>query len=705
MEKSVKSSRLNEWVRDEEGLGPAVTGMLRRAYERASSYGRVIGRVSRYSEVKTEASTRIIFEVDPATYYTSPSETHRIGSYISIIDPKTSRVILARITGITRRDQLASIGVEPPLSSYSQEPDPQSLLTTTLVEAELLMEADLDAGEEPTPAVTPIEPQSPVVDPESWVIARLLDLPGEGVIVGSLSTPAGLVKRGAIPVRLPYRSLLQHTLILGTTGSGKTTLMKNMIASIASDPNGPLVIVVDMNQDFTQLPLPPDHQLENDEVYRAVYTGVRHPTSLIVVAAVTLDIIRLAAENLGRPSIDFTNLFLEIARIYYQDTYTPLTSSEHEGNMIYRERSNTILIDVSPEWGDLTFIPYTISTINTNTDKLAPLMPGMTTLARELLRRIRERYFKLHGAYGPLQALEAALLSYLEGSSRGERYDLDESLIVSSVTPYIVADEGEEVEDAVAFKIEGVGHSMVDAVDEYFNLIHAARPHRGTVEALYRRIASLLESDMVDIAIAWMRERRLRILPEPSWSSIVDEARDRNAPIVLDLGWSSSQGGIGVEGSRLAAYRMLDKLISWKHAEWAGRRRARNILVFIDEAHQFFPQESGSWDDVEVNRQLASMISRIARLGRARGLGLVFSTHSPRDLHDIILQLANTKIILRTEKQHAEKLDIPSEIKALISRLPDRTMYILSHIFKEGYIMAKTSKPITAHFDISAYAG
>jgi len=95
------------------------------------------------------------------------------------------------------------------------------------------------------------------------------------------------------------------------------------------------------------------------------------------------------------------------------------------------------------------------------------------------------------------------------------------------------------------------------------------------------------------------------------------------------------------------------------------------------------------------------MIARIARLGRARGVGLVFSTHSPRDLHDIILQLANTKIILRTERSHLERLDMPGELANIIPRLPDRMMVIASHVYREGYIMAKTSPPLTAHYDIS----
>ncbi|MEB3860752.1 MAG: ATP-binding protein, partial [Desulfurococcales archaeon] len=181
-------------------------------------------------------------------------------------------------------------------------------------------------------------------------------------------------------------------------------------------------------------------------------------------------------------------------------------------------------------------------------------------------------------------------------------------------------------------------------------------------------------------------------------------ARESGAPVVVDLGWPANRGLGGLEGPRLAAYRILEALISWRQRLWASRSLStgEKVIVFIDEAHQFFPQERGAREEQEANRQVASMISRIARLGRARGLGLVFSTHSPRDLHDIILQLANTRIVLRTERGHAERLDLPGDITPLLPRLQDRMMVVASHAYREGYVMAQTSLPLVAHYDASA---
>ena len=147
----------------------------------------------------------------------------------------------------------------------------------------------------------------------------------------------------------------------------------------------------------------------------------------------------------------------------------------------------------------------------------------------------------------------------------------------------------------------------------------------------------------------------------------------------------------------------MERLIAWKHEEWASRRRgAPDILVIVDEAHQFFPQEKGSSEEAEANRQVAAMISRLARLGRARGVGIVFSTHSPSDLHDIILQLANTKIVLRTERSHAEKVGVPSELRDMLPYMADRYMVVMSHVFRGGYVIAATAKPLTMHYDLSA---
>ncbi|MEB3774817.1 MAG: ATP-binding protein [Desulfurococcales archaeon] len=672
-------------------LGEYLEEMLSRAYEEASRYGRVIGRVSRYSEVRTGPGRSVIVEVDPGTYYTINGPHRGVGDYLVIVDPKTLHGVLVRVSSVTRIDEVAGLGVDPPLSLYDPRPDPQALLTLTFLEVEPILEAPLEGGD-PVPATTSLEPQSPVIDPEPGLLERLLSLPGDGVLLGSLASPGGLVKGGLIRVSIPIKALLQHTLIIGTTGSGKTTLMKNMAASMYSLGKPPILVVLDLNQDFIQLPIPPLSSPGDDPVYRSVYRGVKPPERVIVLAPVTLDMVRSVY---GEPS-RLEDLALGLAMEHYRESIKPLTGDDPEWSVV-----SVAGVPVA-HGGRIAFIPYAINTMEMHTDSLYTLLPGLTSLSRETLRRIRERFRRERGVYPPLQVLYAALLQY--SSRRGEAWEAEEEAI-EVVAPYILSPTDAEA-TVTTFKVEGLGSPLIDAVQEVLEILRRVRPHMGSIEALYRRIGAILDSGIADILVATSTGgigNTLKPVPEPPWEVVGDVASRVGGPIVADLGWAAYRGLGGLEGPRLAAYRMLEGLISWRQRLWASRAREgmQPVIVYIDEAHQFFPQERGAREEQEASRHIASMIARIARLGRARGVGLVFSTHSPKDLHEIILQLANTRIILRTEKGHAERLNLPGDLASLVPRLPDRVMVVYSHAYRESYVMARTSPPVVAHYDIS----
>jgi DNA helicase HerA-like ATPase len=686
---------------------------LRRAYERASAIGRLVGAVSRYGEVRVQHGAKVEFEVDPEVYYSEgPSSLHRVGDYLAVVDPKWGHVALVRVVEIVRRDELAELGVEPPVSGYHPSLEPRGLLTRTTIIGELLVEMDPETGEV-VPATTSIEPQSPVVDPKPEVLARLLDLPQDGVPLGALSTPGALVKGGSVVVRLPLKAFLQHVLVLGTTGAGKTTLLKNVIASIYSllpRQSRPVVVVADMNQDFLQLPLPPRPSLEEPQaeaIVRArVYSGVGPPRGLHVVVPVTIYDVEEAMANVEDP-YDSSSLWSWFASSYYRLSLLPLTGVEPEG-WIVKGRGDALALEARvPAGFTLRLIPYSIDTSTMESDRLAGLMPGLTPFARELLRRVRERVRRsLEGYAGPLQALYIAATVALEVMSSRGRVSVEEELAEAyeMVAPYMAVPGGRRVSEAYEEPVHvlpGRGDiTLSDLARIYYEEILRVRPHKGTLEALQRRLGSLLDTGMVDLLVD--AGGRLEVLSEPPWEWIVSEAQEADAPVVLDLKWPSERGLSSVEAPRLAAYRMLESLIEWKHRAWARRRSTPSIVVFIDEAHQFFPQEKGPSEERESSRQVAGMIARIARLGRARGLGIVFSTHSPKDLHDIILQLANTKIILRMDKGQLDYVDLPEDVKKYIPRLSDRTMIISSHVYKEGYVIAKTSLPLVMHYDYTA---
>lgn len=691
-------------VRESMELTGKVSKLLEEAYSKALSYGEIVGRVSRYSSVEVDERGVIEFEVEPDVYYSSRGGAlHRIGEYVAIVEPKTGRLILLRIISIERRDELAVLNLEPPISGYESKLEPTGLLTTTKVRAKALLELDPESDMEPVPATLGIEPQSPVINPKPEVLARLLDLKDEpGPVIGSLATPSGLVKGGSLTVKLPYRVLLNHTLIVGTTGSGKTTLLKNMIASTYSIWNSttPIVVAVDMNQDFIQLPLKPDPQ-PSDPVAKIAYRDVRPPRSLVVVTPLPFRVVEDVIDKVGVENVSPMRVAEEAVKAYYEDSLEPLTASKIGKVVCVVRGGSTVICKAEVSWGSLIFIPYNINTMTLHSDKVSALAPGLTELARELLDRVRGGFIRRTRlkAYPPLHVLVGALKAYFEGVDRDGILDS----VKEVVAPRIVYRGFSDEPLIRTLKVERLGMTLEDAIAECLDVLEVVSPHEETVKALYRRLLSLLDSEIADVTVAAgkLKESRLMVMEEPRWEDVVGEAEVEGAPIVLDLKWPMDKGLGGLEGPRMAAYRMLQALIDWKHSQWSRRVLGRSIIVVVDEAHQFFPQERGAREEQEASRQVASMISRIARLGRARGVGLIFSTHSPKDLHDIILQLANTKIFLRTEPHHAEKLDIPGEVKEFLPRLPDRLMAVISYAFRGGYVFAQTTTPLTAHYDIS----
>ena len=688
--------------------------LVEEAYNKASEYGKTVGRVSRFFPVEVGSNSRVIVEVDPETYYSSiGSPIHRIGDYLVIVDLK-GRLVLGRITGIRRGDLLSMIGSNMPADSSPALTDPSSLATTTLLEVEPLMEADLNLENPPVPASTSIEPQSPVIDPRPELVGRLLNLPGEGALVGALATPSELIKQGSIPVYLPFKVFLQHILVIGTTGSGKTTFLKNLAAHMYTyrTSESPVLVFVDMNQDFIQLAFEPLPLQEADDtavlIKERLFNNVKPVDGVIVLLPITDYIL---ADSAGKILENWCDYTVKAVEKHIEEAIKPIIEGlgyEEKPEIRKISRSDgACRIEVRIRDKQIIYIPYAINTINTPTSSITRLMPDMTLLSLDLFRRTRERYRKLHGKYPPLISIAAAIHAYLVATQKRTRsYDGEiESYLIDRLKG-VVEDES-ILAQLIKKKLSCCDQSLVSTAGDYIELVERSRASLRTLEAIYRRINSMLDAGVLDIIYPRLSngDIELFIAVEPEWDWIVELSISKGYPIVLDLGVLNSWGAGGVEAARLLAYRMLEKLKDWKHKLWARRSSdlmaRKKIVVVIDEAHQFFPQQKGSSEEQETARQIAAMISSIARLGRARGIGLVFATHSPKDLHDIILQLSNTKIILRTEKNQLETIDLPSDIKRYIPRLPDRFMVISSYIYRD-YLIAATTTPLTMHYDLSA---
>lgn len=688
--------------------------MLRAAYEKANSVGRLVGRVSRFNEVKVGEGSRIEFVIDPSTYYRErEAPFQRVGDYLVIVDPKDLRLVLVRVTAINRRDELAMMGLQPPVSPIVNSVEPRGLITDAIIEGELVLEKG-DGDPSPRPAVKSIEPQAPVVVPSPQTLRELLDLPSEGVVLGSLATPGGLIEGGRIPVKLPVQTFLHHILIIGTTGAGKTTLLKNMIAAAYSDPRrGFTAIIVDLNDDFVQLPMKPQRPPEPREVYENVYSKVSPPPGVMVVLPITAQV--LSGLWTSREGSKYVDVLRELGKEYIRDVIAPLLESESEANLKYKVSDSTGLTYLEAQGlpFKLALVPYFIDTSKSTTDSLVSLMPGLSELARSMLTSIRRKFNAKFKFNPPMEILQAALLITLMKLRKSMPSEDEAMRMAWELMSNYVANRGEpeeaaSPEDIPLLRLVGYderGRANAVKIDEAVNFtaeaILSLMPHRSTVEALFRRVSALLDTGFVDVMI--VSEKGLEVLREPSWESIVREANLLQVPVVLDLrrGLESSQGG--PESLRVLTYRMLERIIAWKHEAWRRRERdSPEVVIFIDEAHQFFPSEGRSKEEAEEVSEVSAMISRIARLGRSRGIGLVFSTHSPKDLNSIVIQLTNTKILLRSEESQVESLSLPQEVKQYLPRLQDRYMAVISYAFREGYVFAQTTTPLTMHYDISA---
>ena len=695
----------------EEGLS-RLPELLRRADEKAGELGIMVGRVSRFHEIRVGPGGRIAVEVDPETYFShAGSPVHRVGDYLVIVDPK-GRLVLARIAEISRSDLLSLVGSHAPADMSLAYTDPSSIATKAILFVEPVMERDWEGVEDPRPATTSIEPQSPVIDPKPEVVQGLLGLPGEGILLGALATPAGLVKNGRIRVLLPGKALLQHVLIIGTTGSGKTTLLKNMAAYAYSawapdSPHAPVMVFIDLNDDFIQLPFNPEEYPRDDPVYQAVYQGVKPPRGVLVVLPVTEDAVRSALEDAGIVGEDpWCSIAEYLVTKHVEESLAPIIQGVEEAGARSYRRKGTCLVEIRVNDKTIVYSPYTVNTTSSPSSIVSRLMPGLTTLAREVFNRTRERFRREKGFYPPLPVIATGVSAYLAHSSR-QKGDLGEA-VVSAASDFLLpriplgSFEG-KIEGVLAAIIEGVGLAPTEIVEEYAKILSEYRPSYRTLEALYRRILGLTDTGAVDVLYS-TDGSRLLMGEEPGWGVLVETASSLGVPVVIDLAALRVWGGDPGDAGRVIAYRLLERLKAWKHELWARRSRGglagKRIVVVIDEAHQFFPQERGERDEKEESRQVAGMISRIARLGRARGIGLVFATHSPKDLHDIIVQLANTKIVLRTERSQLESVDLPSDAKHYIPRLPDRYMVVSSFAFRD-YLMASTAPPVVLHYDLS----
>ncbi|MEM4717870.1 MAG: zonular occludens toxin domain-containing protein, partial [Desulfurococcaceae archaeon] len=340
------------------------------------------------------------------------------------------------------------------------------------------------------------------------------------------------------------------------------------------------------------------------------------------------------------------------------------------GNGVLRFTRCIVQINYEGESDYITFyvIPYAMRFVDFTPRELTSLNPYFTRQAKDALQRI------LHAIHSKRVYIDTI-------------YDLYDAL--------------KEARFRVEEKQQRPRGPIIDPNKEYvIEIVRDLALHKSTIENMIRQIASIIDTGIFDVYVRGTGEDKY--LHEPPIGGILENHFDKfdGYPIVIDLESLQLHSMADPEKTiSIVAFRILNKIFEWKITRTRFNIDAQTVLIFIDEAHRFFPSKSGVEEYIE---NVSGMIDRIARLGRARRLGIVFSTHSPRDVHDIILQLTNTKIILRTDKSHMINLDLPSEFKEFVTRMSDRVCVLKSHVLRLGYAMFKTTLPLVGHYDLSA---
>ncbi len=296
----------------------------------------VVGKVARHMPSKvTPEDVTVNVSVDPVTYYKLPF-LGRVGLFLGTIDIKTLYFVLLRIVGYERTDASSLfVGDSNVLSASStNEDEPGSLITNVTIKCEPLTRMDVLSGGELEVADLVVEPQSPVFLPNADVIERALDTRRGTLYLGYIDNAYSRVKVGISPEDLNF-----HVAVLGTTGAGKTSFIKDVIAGIYASEADSKTFVLDATGDYYNSFLPPN---TNDP---GVSRGLSEFSTLYSQGIKDLDMDLIFPITWGWKRKHHVKTIEEITISYFDDFVNPIlqfiesrgmkVESKVEGNEIH----------------------------------------------------------------------------------------------------------------------------------------------------------------------------------------------------------------------------------------------------------------------------------------------------------------------------------------------------------------------------------
>lgn len=552
-----------------------LSSLLKEAEDIASRYGEVIGFVSRVERASVGEDERLIrIDIPFERYLLRPLKT---GFYIGIASPIARVLILGRVIRIERQDLLKIAGIP----SLGELRDPRGIVTPLSVVVELISERRYDGGEV-MPALSPVDPQSPVFRPRGDFIEEMLGLPREGVSIGGIVEASE--RRDDVVIRLSEKILRHHVLVVGTTGSGKTTLLTRIF--IARGVKG---IALDTQGDY---------------VKRSIKAGLKP----YVIVPLSIDFLGHMCGHRGYCLEDrlLTEMLPEVyARLRGLPSPIVIGANKLGG------------IEVSFGKHEAILIPYAL--------------------------RLSDIYNEL-GKILPILSQQASIF------------------VPTILRNCIGMGEAQSENDLL---------KCVDNKMQNFYL------HESTKNNIRRSLKMLLETGIVDVRI------KNKTISEPDYGEMLSTAEKVVVDLKVAMDYSSRIA------PTIIGYRILSKVFEHRDTIYKRGEKLDIMLLIIDEAHEFFPQ--GGKEGFE-RESLEDMINRIMRLGRVRGLGCIMATHRPQDLNDLVIELANTKIALRSDEDTLRKIGMERHAKRL-ETAPEGMGVIKTHGYRSPEIIFRTIPP------------
>ena len=646
----------------------------------------LVGRVSSAEEVSEPVPILVPHEVWVRVLSNVP-ELLVPGSYLLAVDPKTLNTVLlevveARLQPLTAelRGMQLYVDVGGDMSHGRANLTPIRLMARPIAAKHVPLPAEVIAGKAPQEACRlngireevlslfrrataespglPPDPGSPVVVPQPESLQEmLLSLDSRDSLIlgalGALDRPYRGPGGDLVPLPLPWEVLKKHVLITGTTGSGKTSLVKNLLINALVkaelEPEkwkGLRILVLDAAGDYVAAVAP--GRVRGDTYGISKLYSPCSPEGTRVEALLVIPHLNLRQSDGRTTSRNPASVCLSMKDY-----------AEHVvGEVAFRVtgvRCRIVDTECCPQPGYPAHMTveancggkamrFAVAAVAVKADPRRPLSslladdPFLTARAREAL---------------------VALDSYITTSSTSCRglnvYDLVEAARKAAGTDNCSS-------------LQGCARELCDKLRSI-----AAK---STIGNIARRLEVLAQSGIY-------ADNAEPVLPI-DYGTLEGLAEKLGLKVIIaDLDYAATRMTTGASPERVKVtlgYRLLKSLAANRSRGGEGR-----VLVVIDEARLFFPQEAPFEEEKEAYNILSTEITRLARLGRSRGVGIIFSTHRPDDVSRVIVTLANTKIYFRTDRASAERLVIPKNLRERLTGFRDHAAVVESYYLRGGY--------------------